>query len=242
MGLFGASKRELELEKIELQLNDKIEELQADLKQMKRKALRESQEVELQYKKQILELGEKLEKTLEDTMIHQSADDLYIDDLIESNSVNEKIIKMFMSVNKDFTDESNISSLVEMGYGDQSSVENWFNIEEVPNTRESGKDYIISRFISMIQRYYMLHLENRDHVLINLLWEIVNNKGVSERIDQLAELNDAHGLLSSFETWQEQYRMTLEENNIEYDVYYDEFYLTSSLVSETMFRAMIRRM
>ena len=238
MGLFGISKRETELEKIELQLNNKIQELEVELKQVKQNALHVSQDIELQYKKQILELGVQLEDALE-RLIDESQ---YVDDLIETNSVNEKIIKMTMKVNRDFTDEANISNLVEMGYGDQSSVENWFNIEEVQNTRESGKDYIISRFIAMVQRHYMLHQEDRDHVLINLLREIVNNKGISERIDQLAELNDTHSLLSSFESWQEQYRMTLEENNIEYDVYYDEFFLTSSLVSETMFRAMIRRM
>ena len=238
MGLFGASKREIELEKNELQLNDKVRELKAELKQMRQSVLQESQAIELQHKKEILELGVQLEDALKRLM-----DEIqYGDDLIEANSVNEKIIKMTMKVNRNFSDEANISSLVEMGYGDQSSVENWFNIEEVPNTRESGKDYIISRFTAMLQRYYMLHQEDSDHVLTNLLWEIVNNKGVSERIDQLAELNDAHSLLSSFDSWQEQYRMTLEENNIEYDVDYDEFFLTSSLVSETMFRAMIRRM
>ncbi len=238
MGLFGASKREIELEKNELQLNDKIQELKAELKQMKQSAFQESQAIELQHKKEILELGIQLEDALK-RLIDESQ---YVDDLFETNSINKKIMKMAMKVNRDFSDEANISNLVEMGYGDQSSVENWFNIEEVPNTRESGKDYIISRFAAMVKQYYMLHQEDRDHVLVDLLWKIVNNKGVSERIDELAELNDAHSLLSSYDSWQEQYRMTLEENNIEYDVYYDEFYLTSSLVSETMFRAMIRRM
>ncbi len=233
MGLFGTSKRE-----VELQLNDKIQELEVELKQMKQNALQESQAIELQYKKQILELGVQLEDALK-RLIDESQ---YVDELIEINSINKKIMKMAFSVNRDFTDESNISSLVEMGYGDQSSVENWFNIEEVPNTRESGKDYIISRFIAMVKHYYMLYQEDRDHLLIQLLWEIVNNESISERIDQLAELNDAHSLLSSFDSWKEQYRMTLEKSNIEYDVYYDEFFLTSALVFETMFRAMIRRM
>lgn len=233
MGLFGTSKRE-----VELQLNDKIQELEVELKQMKQNALQESQAIELQYKKQILELGIQLEDALK-RLIDESQ---YVDELIEINSINKKIMKMAFSVNRDFTDESNISSLVEMGYGDQSSVENWFNIEEVPNTRESGKDYIISRFIAMVKHYYMLYQEDRDHLLIQLLWKIVNNESISERIGQLAELNDAHSLLSSFDSWKEQYRMTLEKSNIEYDVYYDEFFLTSALVFETMFRAMIRRM
>ncbi len=233
MGLFGTSKRE-----VELQLNDKIQELEVELKQMKQNALQESQAIELQYKKQILELGVQLEDALK-RLIDESQ---YVDELIEINSINKKIMKMAFSVNRDFTDESNISSLVEMGYGDQSSVENWFNIEEVPNTRESGKDYIISRFIAMVKHYYMLYQEDRDHLLIQLLWKIVNNESISERIGQLAELNDAHSLLSSFDSWKEQYRMTLEKSNIEYDVYYDEFFLTSALVFETMFRAMIRRM
>jgi len=238
MGLFGTSKRETELEKIELQLNDKIQELEVELKQMKQNALQEAQAIELQHKKELLELGVQLEDTLKRLMDESQ----YVDDLIDTNLINKKFMKMAMKVNRDFSDEANISNLVEMGYGDQSYVENWFNIEEVPNTRESGKDYIISRFTAMVKRSYMLHQEERDHVQVELLWEIVNNKGVSERIDQLAELNDAHSLLASFDSWQEQYRMTLEENNIEYDVYYDEFYLTSSLVSETMYRAMIRRM
>ena len=237
MGLFGASKREIELEKNELQLNDKIQELKVELKQMKQRALQESQKNELQYKKQILELGVELEETLEKLLgEHQ-----YIDDLNEALSVNEKTIKMIMDVDRDFRDDVNIRNLVAMGYGDQSSVENWFNIEEVPETRESGKDYIITRFIAMLDRHYLLHQNPDNHIMLNQLWEIVNNEHVSERMDQLAELNEAHSFASSFESWRQQFSMTLEEHNIQYDVN-DEFFITSSLVSETMFRAMIRRM
>ncbi len=232
MGLFGASKRE-----IELQLNDKIQELKVELKQMKQSALQESQKIELQYKKKILELGVELEETLESLLEEHQ----YIDDLNEALSVNVKTIKMIMDVDRDFRDDVNIRNLVAMGYGDQSSIENWFKIEEVPETRESGKDYIITHFITMLKRHYMLHQNPNNHVMLDELWEIVNNKDVSERMDQLAELNEAHALVSSFGSWQQQYRMTLEEHNIQYDVN-NEFFITSSLVSETMFRAMIRRM
>lgn len=237
MGLFGTSKRENELEKNELKLNDKIQELKVELEQTKQSALQESKKIELQYKKEILELGLKLEESLGD----QLSDHQYIEDLYEAHSVSVKTIKMIMDVDSNFRDDVNIENLVAMGYGDQSSVENWFNIEEVPETRESGKDYIITHFISMLKRHYMLYQNPNNHVMLDELWEIVKNKDVSERMDQLAELNEAHAFVSSFGSWQQQYRMTLEDHNIQYDED-NEFFITSSLVSETMFRAMIRRM
>ena len=155
-------------------------------------------------------------------------------------SIEEKTIDMMSKVSRDFSDETNLENLIEMGYGKEEDLRTWFTLD-MPGGKETGGSYIIGRFLQMLRIHNMIHQEIREHVIIAEAGEIIENEHISARIDELAEINCAHGLATSFEDWQGQFLMELKEHNIEY-AEINESYITSYLVLETMFRAMILRM
>ena len=155
-------------------------------------------------------------------------------------SIEEKTIEMMSKVSRNFSDETNLDNLIEMGYGKEEDLRTWFNLD-MPGKKETGGSYIIGRFLQMLLIHNMMYQDFGNHVITDEVFMIIDNKNISERMDELAELNSAHSLASSFEDWQGQFLMELKEHDIEYEDI-NESYITRYLVLETMFRAMILRM
>jgi hypothetical protein len=146
----------------------------------------------------------------------------------------EKIIDMLMMVNHKFNDDTNIENLTKIRFGKEEYIRNWFQDED-------GKNKILGRFEMMLQAHYNMYQNFGSHALTDKISLILDNEHISNRINELAEKNDAHGIQSSFEDWKEQFLMTLDEANIKY-VNHEEQTITSYLVYEAMYRAMILRM
>lgn len=146
----------------------------------------------------------------------------------------EKNIDLLMKVNPNHNDKSNIEYLVKFGFGDEESINNWFKNDEMKNT-------LLGRFNAMLKAHYQMYQDYGNHILADEISRMMDNELITSRINELAEINDAHYLLASFEDWQEQFTMLLEVSKIEYNDY-DEQIITSYLVYETMFRATMMRM
>jgi hypothetical protein len=146
----------------------------------------------------------------------------------------EKIIDMLMMVNHKFNDDTNIENLAKIKFGKEEYIRSWFQDED-------GKNKILGKFEMMLQAHYNMYQNFGSHVLTDKISLMLDNEFISSRINELAEKNDAQSLQSSFEEWKEQFIMTLNDNNIEYNDY-EEQTVTSYLVYETMYRAMILRM
>ncbi|NQY21220.1 MAG: hypothetical protein HRT40_07910 [Campylobacteraceae bacterium] len=159
------------------------------------------------------------------------------DNLEQQNNLiktKEKVIDMIMMVNDRFNDDTNIENLTKIKFGEEEYIRNWFQSED-------GKNKILGRFEMMIRAHYSMFQDFGSNKLTDKISLMLDNEFVSARINELAEINDAHSIQSSFDEWKEQFIMTLQENNIEYSDY-EEQTITSYLVYETMYRAMILRM
>ena len=174
--------------------------------------------------------------------------ELQVDELImENNSLKdnlerqtnllktkEKFIDMLMMVSHEFNDDTNIENLAKMKFGREEYIRSWFQDED-------GKNKILGRFGMMLKAHYNMYQNFGFHTLTDKISLMLDNKFISSRINELAEINDAHSIQSSFEEWKEQFIMILNEHNFEY-ADYEEQTITSYLVYETMYRAMILRM
>lgn len=145
----------------------------------------------------------------------------------------EKFIDMTMMVNHEFSDEFNINNLVKMKFGKEECIKNWFQDED-------GRNKILGRYELMLKAHYNMYQNFGSHTLTDKISLMLDNEFISSRINELAEINDAHSIQSSFEEWREQFIMTLDEHNIKYEDH-EEATITRYLVCETMYRAVILR-
>ena len=152
----------------------------------------------------------------------------------ETLKIKEKTIDLLMKINFNHNDSTNIEYLVKYGFGDEKSIKNWFQNDKMKNT-------LLGRFDSMLKAHYQMYQGYGDHLLTDKVSQMLNNELFENRINELAEINSALYLLASFEDWQRQFLMLLEDSGIEY-YEHEEYLITSCLVYETMFRATTERM
>lgn len=146
----------------------------------------------------------------------------------------EKNIDLLMNIRHNHNDESNIEYLVKYGFGEVDAITNWFQSEEM-------KNILLGRFNAMLKAHYQMYQDYGNNILTDKISNMLDIELISNRINELAEINNAHYLQASFEDWQGQFLMVLEDCKIEYTDY-DEQIITSYLVYETMFRATMIRM
>ncbi|WP_294964093.1 hypothetical protein [Sulfurimonas sp.] len=175
-----------------------------------------------------------LEKKINDLKIENKSLKDNFDRQRELLKTKEKNIDLLMKINSKGEDDHNIVYLVKFGFGDKNSITNWFEDDNM-------KDILLGRFNAMLKAHYQMYQDYGSHILTDEISRMLDNDLISNRIDELAEINDAHYLQASFKDWQGQFSTVLEDSKIEYNDY-DEQTITSYLVYETMFRALMMRM